>query len=571
MRNFLRTFLICSLLMVIFSVSAYAAEDTLKVGLRYGSGALFSANLQNVTGYGWGYEVGYFDSARDFIALGRIDTNEISMTASGTIYVAGDGTYSSSGSGSAMGDYHVQLGDVFSSWEEAQAASSTFTGGYPAYINGSYRVRIGAYTSKNDAAAAQALYVGTNWTGADGISRPFSGTVTTPSATGVTVTATGTQTILFQFDCSGAMNLGVRPLDSDGQKAVTWFKGYKYYGSFEYPRTTGGNLTVINILPVDDYVKGVVPYEMTPSWPVEALAAQAVCARTYAMRETKHKSDGFDVCSTTNCQVYYGVNKATDQSDRAVEKTAGLCMYYNGKLIEAVYSSSNGGASEDAKNVWGGDVGYLKGKIDPYEAMTTIPGYQYTVSFTKDELTHILDTKGYSVGQVTDVYVSSVTPTGNVGSVTFVGTSGSKTFTGESCRTIFNSVYSGRSVRSQRYTINNGAGGGAAGSAHVSGGGSVDLWSSYIISGSGSVSLYPGGEIYVITGSGTELLTPSDGTASSSSDSSGSGDVFTITGTGNGHNVGLSQYGAKAMAEQGFSYEEILHFYYTDITIQKVG
>ena len=246
-------------------------------------------------------------------------------------------------------------------------------------------------------------------------------------------------------------------------------------------------------------------------------------------------------------------------------------MYYNGKLIEAVYSSSNGGASEDAKNVWGGDVGYLKGKIDPYEAMTTIPNYQYTVSFTKDELTHILDTKGYSVGQVTDVYVSSVTPTGNVGSITFVGTSGSKTFTGESCRTIFNSVYSGRSVRSQRYTITNGTGGGAEGSAYVSGGGSVDLGNSYIISGSGSVSLYPGGEIYVITGSGTELLTPSDGTASSSSGSSGGGDVFTITGTGNGHNVGLSQYGAKAMAEQGFSYEEILHFYYTDITIQKVG
>ena len=567
MRNFFRTFLLCSLLMVIFSVSAYAAEDTLKVGLRYGSDALFSANLQNVTGYGWGYEVGYFDSNRDFVTLGRIDTNEISMTASGTIYVTGDGTYSSSGSGSAMGDYHVQLDDVFSTWEEAKAAASAFSGGYPAYINGSYRVRIGAYTSKNDAAAAQALYVGTSWTGADGKSHAFSGTVTSPSATGVTMTVTGTQTILFQFDCSGAMNLGVRPLDSDGQQAITWFKGYKYYGSFEYLRTTGGNLTVINVLPVDDYVKGVVPYEMSPSWPVEALAAQAVCARTYAMRETKHRSDGFDVCNTTNCQVYYGVNKATEQSDRAVEETAGLCLYYNGKLIEAVYSSSNGGASEDAKNVWGGEVAYLKGKIDPYEAMTTIPSYQYTVSFTKDELTHILNTKGYSVGQVTNVYVSAVTPTGNVGSVTFVGTSGTKTFTGESCRTIFNSVYSGRTVRSQRYTITNGTAGGTSGSVYVNGGGSLSLSDSYVISGSGAVSSYPGGETYVITGSGTEQLKPSGGTASTSSNS----DVFTITGTGNGHNVGLSQYGAKAMAEQGYSYEEILHFYYTDITIQKVG
>ena len=550
MRKFFRIFFLCSLLTAIFTVSAYAAEDTLKVGLRYGSDALATANLQNVTGYGWGYEVGYFDSARNFVALGEIDTNEISMTVSGEV-----------------GDYHVQLSDVFSTWAEAKAAAAAFDGGYPAYINGSYRVRIGAYASKTDAAAAQALYVGTSWTGADGVSRPFDSTVVSPSATAVTVIVTGTQTILFQFDCSGAMNLALHPL-GDGGKAVTWFKGYKYYGDFEYLRTTGGNLTVINVLPVDDYVKGVVPYEMSPSWPVEALAAQAVCARTYAMRETKHKSDGFDVCNTTNCQVYYGVNRATEQSDQAVEETAGLCLYYDGKLIEAVYSSSNGGASEDAKNVWGSEVPYLKGKLDPYEALVSIPGYQYTVTFTMDELTHILDTKGYSVGQVTNVYVSAQTAMGNVASVTFEGTSGTQTFTGERCRTIFNSVYSGRTVYSQRYTITGGAGGSAAGSVNTTGG-SVSLGDSYVISGSGSVGRCPGGEVYVITGSGTEALEPSGGTAPAPSVSDSG--LITITGTGNGHNVGLSQYGAKAMAEQGFSYEEILRFYYTDITIEKVG
>ncbi len=548
MRKFFRIFFLCSLLTAIFTVSAYAAEDTLKVGLRYGSDAMDTANLQNVTGYGWGYEVGYFDSARNFVALGEIDTNEISMTVSG-----------------GLGDYHVQLTDVFSTWTEAEAAAAAFDGGYPAYVNGSYRVRFGAYASKTDAAAAQALYVGTSWTGPDGKARPFSSTVTNPSATGVTVIVTGTQTILFQFDCSGAMNLALHPL-WDGGKTVTWFKGYKYYGDFEYLRTTGGNLSVINVLPVDDYVKGVVPYEMTPSWPVEALAAQAICARTYAMRETKHKSDGFDVCNTTNCQVYYGVNKATAQSDQAVEETAGLCLYYNGKLIEAVYSSSNGGASEDAKNVWGSEVAYLKGKLDPYEAMTTIPSYQYSVTFTLDELTNILNTKGYSVGQVTNVYVSSLTATGNVAAVTFEGTSGTRIITGERCRTIFNGVYSGRTVYSQRYTITGGTGGSTSGSVSTTGG-SVSLGDSYVISGSGSVGRYPGGEAYVITGSGTEVLEITGGTASSAS----SGGGITITGTGNGHNVGLSQYGAKAMAEQGFSYEEILQFYYTDITIEKVG
>ena len=83
----------------------------------------------------------------------------------------------------------------------------------------------------------------------------------------------------------------------------------------------------------------------------------------------------------------------------------------------------------------------------------------------------------------------------------------------------------------------------------------------YVISGNGAISSYSGGDTYVMTESGVTVLQPSGG-------SSSSGNVFTISGTGNGHNVGLSQYGAKAMAEIGCSYEEILHFYYTDVTIR---
>lgn len=557
MRKFFRIFFLCSFLTVILAVSAFAAEDTLKVGLRYGSSAMFSANLQNVTGYGWGYEVGYFDGSRNFISLGEIDTNEISMTVDGTIYISGDGTYTASGGSRAIGGYHVQLQESFSTWEEAAYAAAQFDGGFPAYINGAYRVRIGHYLNRTDGAAAAALYVGSTWRDAGGAAHPFAGDVVEPSRTGVTITITGTQTILFEFDCSGAMSLGVMPVGAN--PTVTWFKGYKYYGGFEYVRTTGGNLSVINVLPADDYVKGVVPYEMSSSWPLEALKAQAVCARTYALRITSHRSDGFDVCNSTHCQVYYGVGSANAQTDRAVEETSGQCLYYNGSLIEAVYSSSNGGASEDAKNVWGSDVGYLQGKLDPYEAMINIPNYSYTVTFTPQELTTILNSKGYSVGTVQNVYVSKTTDVGNVAAVTFVGTSGTKTVTGETCRTIFNNVISGKTVRSQRYTITGGSGGGY----QVNGGSTVldDLDGTYVISGNGAISSYSGGDTYVMTESGVTVLQPSGG-------SSSSGNVFTISGTGNGHNVGLSQYGAKAMAEIGCSYEEILHFYYTDVTIR---
>ena len=137
--------------------------------------------------------------------------------------------------------------------------------------------------------------------------------------------------------------------------------------------------------------------------------------------------------------------------------------------------------------------------------------------------------------------------------------------TGETCRTIWNGVISGKSVRSLRYAVCGGSGGGEG--YPVNGDGTVlsEVGGNYVISGGGAISAYSGGETYVITGSGLQLLQQGGGSHSSG----GSAGVFTVTGTGNGHNVGMSQYGARAMAELGRGYEEILHFYYTDVTIEK--
>ena len=168
------------------------------------------------------------------------------------------------------------------------------------------------------------------------------------------------------------------------------------------------------------------------------------------------------------------------------------------------------------------------------------------------------------MGTVQDVYVSEYTPLGNVKRVTFVGTGGTKTFTGDDCRMIFYSSTYQKSVSSLRFDIN--------GRRESSGGLSVngtELLSSLdgvsVISGSGTTGTLWGNTASAITASGTvtvsaEAVQPSGGGASNGN--------FVITGTGNGHNVGLSQYGAKAMAEQGFGFQEILNFYYTDITIR---
>ena len=185
----------------------------------------------------------------------------------------------------------------------------------------------------------------------------------------VTVVATGTVHILFQFDCGEKRSLGVMPMAEEGEKPTTWFKGYRYYGGFQYQRIDGKDLNVVNFLSMDDYIKGVIPYEMNAAWPLEALKAQATAARTYtAAHLNHHSSSGFDLCCEVDCQTYRGVNASDEVSDRAVDETSGVYMTYEGEYVNAFYFSSDGGATEDCENVFGAKLPYLKGKADPYEA-----------------------------------------------------------------------------------------------------------------------------------------------------------------------------------------------------------
>ena len=345
-----------------------------------------------------------------------------------------------------------------------------------------------------------------------------------------------------------------------GRHTETWCKGYKYPGGFEYRPNADGTLTVINVVDIEDYVKGVVPYEMDKDWPLAALEAQAVCARTYAVK-TRHPSLGFDVCAGTDCQVYYGRNRATDMTDAAVDNTAGEMIYYGGKPADTVvYCASNGGATEDAANVWS-SIPYLVGKKDPYEAKTNIPNYNWSVTYTADELTWILEQKGYSIGTVKNVYVAEFTPMGNVSKVTFEGSRDSVTVKGETCRTIFYSSTYNKSVKSQRFTIN--GAGAASGGIYINDSNTVirSLEGVSVLSGGGK-TVRLDGSASVLSASGTSTVGEGQMPAFSKDG------TFTITGSGSGHNLGMSQYGAKAMAELGYTYDEILEFYYTDITIK---
>jgi stage II sporulation protein D len=142
--------------------------------------------------------------------------------------------------------------------------------------------------------------------------------------------------------------------------------GVPYRGLLEVRATDSGALTVVNVLNLEDYLRGVVPNELSPvSFPqLEALKAQAVAARTYALRNRgQYQSKGYDICATPACQVYRGRSSEHPLTDQAVEETRGIIASYRGNLINALYTSTCGGHTENAVNIFEGEqeVPYLMG------------------------------------------------------------------------------------------------------------------------------------------------------------------------------------------------------------------
>jgi stage II sporulation protein D len=153
-----------------------------------------------------------------------------------------------------------------------------------------------------------------------------------------------------------------------------------YLGDIQFT-ISGGYILPINKLPLEDYLKGVVPYEMSASWPVEALKAQAVAARTFALARINSTID-----DTTTYQAYGGFvwnDTAHQFSNQAVDLTAGMVLRYNGSLISAVYSASNGGYIDSSLNYWGNNYPYLQAKADPYDASQNIT---WSLSMNKQQI-----------------------------------------------------------------------------------------------------------------------------------------------------------------------------------------
>lgn len=212
----------------------------------------------------------------------------------------------------------------------------------------------------------------------------------------------------------------------------------------KYPGTVklllkSGNLTVINLTTTDEYLRGVVPNEMPTSWNAEALKVQTIAARTFALKNRKrHAAEGYDLCSTTHCQMYGDLTTAVERSDKAIAATFGEVLVFNDVLINAPFHSDSGGRTENASEVWGTHFPYLV-SVDEFDNKT----YPWNKKIPVAEFTSAL---GKDIGELQSIKLSALeigkgaadrSPSGRVKFLIVVGNKGEAKITGADMRSKF--------------------------------------------------------------------------------------------------------------------------------------
>jgi len=287
-----------------------------------------------------------------------------------------------------------------------------------------------------------------------------------------------------------------------------------YNGEF-IVSANGNKLNAINVIDIEDYLRGVVPYEIgkLDESKFEALKAQAVAARTYAYKHFGSRvAQGFDVYADTRDQVYKGLHSATELTDKAVRETEGVVMTYNGEFITAYYHSTCGGETEGVVT-WGRpDHPYLKNKPDlrpdgtPWCRESSYS--EWTREFTEDELRDLFQINAKeakanvpSFSSIKSIHIQDTLKSGRIHTLVIETNNGSFTAKADKIRWLFKR------------------------------GGTI-LPSSFF-------RIHKNGNDWILKGKGF------------------------------GHGVGLCQMGARARAQAGQSYIQILTHYYPGITLEK--
>ncbi|HUL01561.1 MAG TPA: SpoIID/LytB domain-containing protein [Nitrospirota bacterium] len=186
-----------------------------------------------------------------------------------------------------------------------------------------------------------------------------------------------------------------------------------YHGWIELRKKKNGRILVINDLDIEDYLKGVIPAEVPAHWEREALKAQAVASRTYALYQKGVSGDRpYHILSSVKSQVYNGSGRERLNVNRAVRETRGIVLAYQGKVIPAFYHASCGGHTENAAELWGIDEPYLKGVN--CECQNIMQDALWEKRLTIPKVLGALSRLGYRMGTITDMSIKEITDAGRV-------------------------------------------------------------------------------------------------------------------------------------------------------------
>lgn len=319
---------------------------------------------------------------------------------------------------------------------------------------------------------------------------------------GWTATAEGGRVTIRGPENKSATVAGYLRIFAIGSGTPLVFAGRTWYrGVMELRPGRNGGVTAVNIVDIENYLYGVVPSEMSASWPGPALQSQAVAARSYAVASlNKHSSRGYDVCDTDECQVYTGAGVESASSNKAVDATRGVVLAKNGKVLAAYFHSSSGGYTENSEDVWIQKLGHIRAVPD-YDQNS--PHYEWHKNVPAATLESRLASRGIRVGAIRAITPVSRSYSGRVRELQVVGEAGSRKISGETLRlaaglnsTLFN-------------------------------------------------------------------LAPRGGTDKAPAE-------FAFAGRGWGHGLGLSQWGARRLAEAGYGYQQILSHYYPGSTLRRI-
>lgn len=293
---------------------------------------------------------------------------------------------------------------------------------------------------------------------------------------------------------------GLRLGQTDQEGTLVGLNNAWYRGSLNLTPTARG-ITVVNEVPLEQYLYSVVPSEMPASWPLEALKSQAVAARTYAISSLgSYRSKGYDVVATTASQVYLGVKSESNLSTQAVAQTNGEILTHAGKAIHAYFHSCSGGQTESGADLWA-PFAYLKSVADYDQAS---PKHVWHTEMSQSEMKSKLAHLGVRVGDVLALSTVKRTSSGRVKTLQVWGKDGQKLIDGAKARMAFG-------LNSTFFNV-----------------GAIDA--------RGELQKKPSAESVPVS--------------------------FQFAGRGWGHGLGMSQWGARQLALNGYAHRDILNHYY---------